>query len=126
MDLGGIMFWSIDNDDFRGSCHDKPYPLIEAGKEALLGYVTYLNIIVLISYKQLGKLYNVHIIKKIIFLIYHRDSKVESSQGKESKIQSKSRAKPRPAVKSTTAAQEKSVASTTTPEPPTTPDTGTG
>uniref|UniRef100_A0A2H8TTC1 chitinase n=1 Tax=Melanaphis sacchari TaxID=742174 RepID=A0A2H8TTC1_9HEMI len=36
-DLGGIMFWSIDNDDFRGSCHSRPYPLIEAGKEALLG-----------------------------------------------------------------------------------------
>lgn len=45
MDLGGIMFWSIDNDDFRGSCHNRPYPLIEAGKEALLGYFTYLNII---------------------------------------------------------------------------------
>jgi chitinase len=34
--LGGIMFWSIDNDDFRGKCHDRPYPLIEAAKEALL------------------------------------------------------------------------------------------
>lgn len=30
------MYWSIDNDDFRGKCHGKPYPLIEAGKEALL------------------------------------------------------------------------------------------
>ncbi|KAL0882853.1 hypothetical protein ABMA27_016384 [Loxostege sticticalis] len=34
--LGGIMFWSIDNDDFRGNCHDKPYPLIEAAKEAYI------------------------------------------------------------------------------------------
>ncbi|GLH07680.1 Probable chitinase 10, partial [Gryllus bimaculatus] len=34
--LGGIMFWSIDNDDFRGGCHGKPYPIIEAAKEALL------------------------------------------------------------------------------------------
>lgn len=34
--LGGIMFWSIDNDDFRGNCHDKPYPLIEAAKETLM------------------------------------------------------------------------------------------
>lgn len=34
--LGGIMFWTIDNDDFRGGCHDKPYPIIESAKEALL------------------------------------------------------------------------------------------
>ncbi|XP_070522008.1 uncharacterized protein [Cardiocondyla obscurior] len=34
--LGGIMFWSIDNDDFRGKCHGRAYPLIEAAKEALL------------------------------------------------------------------------------------------
>ncbi|XP_024222258.1 mucin-4 [Bombus impatiens] len=34
--LGGIMFWTIDNDDFRGKCHDRPYPLIEAAKEMLL------------------------------------------------------------------------------------------
>lgn len=43
MGLGGIMFWSIDNDDFRGNCYGKPYPLIEAAKEALItaasGYV---------------------------------------------------------------------------------------
>ncbi|KPJ07038.1 Acidic mammalian chitinase [Papilio machaon] len=34
--LGGIMFWSIDNDDFRGNCHGKPYPLIEAAKESYI------------------------------------------------------------------------------------------
>uniref|UniRef100_A0A1A9WGP2 chitinase n=1 Tax=Glossina brevipalpis TaxID=37001 RepID=A0A1A9WGP2_9MUSC len=33
--LGGIMFWSIDNDDFRGTCTGKSYPLIEAAKESM-------------------------------------------------------------------------------------------
>ncbi|CAL8122520.1 unnamed protein product [Orchesella dallaii] len=32
--LGGIMFWSVDNDDFRGTCHGKPFPLIESAKAA--------------------------------------------------------------------------------------------
>lgn len=36
-DLGGIMFWSIDNDDFRGQCTGRKYPLIEAAKAALYG-----------------------------------------------------------------------------------------
>ena len=37
--LGGIMFWTIDNDDFRGACHDRPFPLIESAKEALYGMI---------------------------------------------------------------------------------------
>ncbi|KAK8390928.1 hypothetical protein O3P69_016939 [Scylla paramamosain] len=35
--LGGIMYWSLDNDDFRGICNGEQYPLIEAGKKALFG-----------------------------------------------------------------------------------------
>jgi len=34
-ELGGIMFWTIDNDDFRGSCGETPFPIIESAKEAL-------------------------------------------------------------------------------------------
>lgn len=41
--LGGIMFWSIDNDDFRGTCHGRPYPIIEAAKEAMLAKLGYVN-----------------------------------------------------------------------------------
>merc|ERR1711981_681217 len=35
--LGGIMFWTIDNDDFRAACSLRPFPLIESAKEALFG-----------------------------------------------------------------------------------------
>ena len=31
------MFWTIDNDDFRSACGPRPFPLIEAAKEALYG-----------------------------------------------------------------------------------------
>ena len=35
--LGGIMFWTIDNDDFRSACGPRSFPLIESAKEALYG-----------------------------------------------------------------------------------------
>merc|ERR1719367_1122872 len=39
-ELGGIMFWTIDNDDFRGTCGKTPYPLIESAKEAMFSIKT--------------------------------------------------------------------------------------
>lgn len=32
------MIWSVDMDDFRGSCMGQPFPLINAVKEELRGY----------------------------------------------------------------------------------------
>ncbi|KOX77106.1 Chitotriosidase-1 [Melipona quadrifasciata] len=37
MGLGGIMMWSIDTDDFRGTCGEK-YPLLNAINRVLRGY----------------------------------------------------------------------------------------
>lgn len=31
------MFWSIDNDDFRGECNGRKYPIIESAKAGLYG-----------------------------------------------------------------------------------------
>ncbi|XP_061716558.1 mucin-2 [Cydia pomonella] len=111
--LGGIMFWSIDNDDFRGTCHEKPYPLIEAAKEAYIS--------------KLGS----------------TDNSVVSERPKLSSSSNRKRPRPKASTTTTTAKptaaktkinNRKSVAtsakSTTptwnivTPEPPTTPDPG--
>ncbi|XP_063364583.1 mucin-2 [Cydia amplana] len=111
--LGGIMFWSIDNDDFRGTCHAKPYPLIEAAKEAYIS--------------KLGS----------------TDNSVVSERPKLSSSSNRRRPRPKASTTTTTAkpasAKAKtnnrksatpSVKSTTptwnivTPEPPTTPDPG--
>lgn len=36
--FGGIMVWSVDMDDFRGSCGTGKYPLITAMKQELGDY----------------------------------------------------------------------------------------
>ncbi|XP_073984929.1 acidic mammalian chitinase-like [Rhodnius prolixus] len=35
--LGGIMFWTLDYDDFNGECGNGKFPLINAGRTGLLG-----------------------------------------------------------------------------------------
>ncbi|XP_047991913.1 mucin-5AC isoform X2 [Leguminivora glycinivorella] len=113
--LGGIMFWSIDNDDFRGTCHAKPYPLIEAAKEAYIAKVG------------------------------STDNSVVSERPKLSSSSNRRRPRPKASTTTTTTAKpasaakaknnnRKSVATSVknttptwnivTPEPPTTPDPG--
>lgn len=36
--FGGVMIWSVDMDDFKGSCGAGKYPLIKAMKKELQGY----------------------------------------------------------------------------------------
>ncbi|CAK9808295.1 CHIT1 [Anthophora plagiata] len=38
LDLGGIMMWSLETDDFRGTCGQQ-YPLLSAVNDALRGYI---------------------------------------------------------------------------------------
>ncbi len=35
--LGGIMYWTIDTDDFRARCYKQKYPLIGTGRYVLFG-----------------------------------------------------------------------------------------
>lgn len=36
--LGGVMFWTIDTDDFRGGCYNISYPLINTSKRIINDY----------------------------------------------------------------------------------------
>lgn len=33
--LGGVMFWTMDTDDFRGACYNMSYPLINTSKQVI-------------------------------------------------------------------------------------------
>jgi len=90
--LGGIMFWTVDNDDFRGSCGETPFPLIESAKEAM---------------------FSVQISDDAI----HRFSPTESSRKKIERPAEPIRKEP---LRSFTRTDFHSV-SVTTPAPPTTP-----
>ena len=34
--LGGLMFWTLDGDDFNGKCTGLDFPIVRAGKYAFL------------------------------------------------------------------------------------------
>ncbi|CAK1551327.1 unnamed protein product [Leptosia nina] len=107
--LGGIMFWSIDNDDFRGNCYGKPYPLIEAAKEAYIA--------------KLGSTQNtvrqIDSSKSSTSASSRRRSKPRSSTTTTTTTPKPSTKKPRLSAQSSTPAWN-----LITPEPPTTPDPG--
>ncbi|XP_045490770.1 mucin-5AC isoform X2 [Pieris rapae] len=101
--LGGIMFWSIDNDDFRGNCYGKPYPLIEAAKEAYIA--------------KLGSTVNT--------VRQPESSKaISSSSRRKSKPRSTTTTTQKPTTKKPKNIQSSTPVWNNTPEPPTTPDPG--
>lgn len=115
--LGGIMFWSIDNDDFRGTCHGKPYPIIEAAKEAMLSELggTENEVSVPTKRRKPNRSRSRSNSKsKDNGVIDQDDPKVSNTQRRRKPTQSS-------VVKE---AVSYSSAKTTTPEPPTTPDPG--
>ncbi|XP_045772482.1 mucin-5AC isoform X2 [Maniola jurtina] len=114
--LGGIMFWSIDNDDFRGTCHGKPYPLIEAAKEA---YISKLGTTDLTKFKDTPK-------------ITSKSGNRRRNRPKSSSTTSTTTTTKKPKTKSNKRKSGSTSADNTTPswniitpEPPTTPDPGT-
>ncbi|KAK4872495.1 hypothetical protein RN001_014524 [Aquatica leii] len=118
--LGGIMFWSIDNDDFRGNCNNKPYPLIEAAKEALLA--------------SMNKVDNTYRPKTRTRPNRKEDEPIETSRPVRKRLRPKVQEETAPKRKikpKTTSTTTTTTARTTTvtpkyqtPEPPTTPDPG--
>ncbi|XP_034832033.1 uncharacterized protein Cht6 [Maniola hyperantus] len=114
--LGGIMFWSIDNDDFRGTCHGKPYPLIEAAKEA---YISKLGTTDLTKFKDTPQ-------------ISSKSGNRRRNRPKSSSTTSTTSTTKKPKTKSNKRKSGSTSADNTTPswniitpEPPTTPDPGT-
>ncbi|XP_031628807.1 uncharacterized protein LOC116344420 [Contarinia nasturtii] len=122
--LGGIMFWSIDNDDFRGTCHGRPYPIIEAAKEALNRESGSENDVITPAKRKKPSRSRSRINSN------SKTNNVNSDQDEEKTIQRRPTARrtkptPKPVVKEAVEySSPNSKKRTTTPEPPTTPNPG--
>ncbi|XP_077298658.1 uncharacterized protein LOC143919933 isoform X2 [Arctopsyche grandis] len=140
--LGGIMFWSIDNDDFRGKCHEKPYPLIEAAKSALYDSLGLKDVIPVSKKPQStrkrtrpskpSKTQTIEIEDKETNSLKSskKRNRIESDSSAESKSTSKSGGRRQNSVRRGSSTESTPTSNTpawglNTPEPPTTPDPGT-
>lgn len=128
------MFWSIDNDDFRGDCHGKPFPIIEAAKEALLNALGISEITFVDEPESYVKSKN----KGVVRQKPTKSSKVENDNlkviglaesQKPTPFKSSSRSQTRaPSIRNNarSTASSLSVTTRTTPSPPTTPSSEGG
>lgn len=127
--LGGIMFWSIDNDDFRGACTGRPYPIIEAAKEAYLDSLGIgANDVNPPSRqrkpsRQRGRPTTTTSNRKQI----KEETIIENTSSKRKSTNNSRRRGPKTTTTTTEEPTESSlVVHRTTPAPPTTPDPGSG
>lgn len=125
------MFWSIDNDDFRGDCHGKPFPIIEAAKEALLNALGISEI----SFEDEPESNLKHKNKGVVRAKPTKPTKLDTSDLKVGVVESQKPTPFRTSGSSRTRAPSNNVRSTvsslkvntkTTPEPPTTPSSEGG
>ncbi|KAJ6638460.1 Acidic mammalian chitinase [Pseudolycoriella hygida] len=121
--LGGVMFWSLDNDDFRGLCHKRPYPIIEAAKEAMLNALGLGdNEVVGPSNRKKPSRQRSRNTNKIQTQTKD-DEEIISSNSDTSRRPQTNRRRPSTTTERYSESR-KPVSRTTTPEPPTTPDPG--
>lgn len=131
--LGGIMFWSIDNDDFRGDCHGKPFPIIEAAKEALLNALGISEITFVDEPESFVKSKNKGVVRQKptkFSKVETEDLKVGVGESqKPTPFRSSTRSPTRaPSIRNNarTTASSLSITTRTTPSPPTTPSSEGG